>query len=255
VTGDLCRKDSDCCGGDPNSGLPGAGNVVCEIDPGKVVGLCRNPTSCNPQGNVCHYQNYACSISSARSDCCGATGASKMGCQLDALGVPRCNGLGTACQASGDACASAADCCNGMRCIPDSAGALHCGDTICEPSGGNCTINGDCCPGTLCVRPSGSTVGTCNGSPPGSGGSSGTGGEAGAPATGGTAGSGGSTGGTSAGGTGGTSAGGTGGTTVGTGGTGGSTTCSEYGQTCASDADCCNAVPCTSGICVTPIVK
>jgi hypothetical protein len=29
--------------------------------------------------------------------------------------------------------------------------------------------------------------------------------------------------------------------------------CSEYGQTCTTVADCCNAVPCTSGFCVYPI--
>src|SRR5579859_2151085 len=37
VNGDLCRKTSDCCGA-PGTGLPGDGNVVCEIAPGQAIG-------------------------------------------------------------------------------------------------------------------------------------------------------------------------------------------------------------------------
>jgi hypothetical protein len=226
VTGDLCRRDEDCCGGDPTSGLPGAGNVICELEDGRTVGICRNPMSCNPQGNVCHYQDYACSISSARANCCGALGASRDGCQLDALGVPRCNGIGDDCRVTGDTCASAADCCNLTPCVPDNMGVLRCGSGPCVPRAGSCSINGDCCPGNICIRPPGSTMGTCNG---GTGGTGGMGGNGGAGA-----------------GTGGL--GGTGG--AGTGGSGGS--CSEYGQICSGNSDCCNAVPCTAGICRFP---
>jgi hypothetical protein len=240
VTGDLCRKDADCCGGDPDSGLPGAGNVVCDIESGKTLGICRNPMSCSPQGNVCHYkadESYTCNVSSARANCCGALGAMSEGCQLDALGVPRCNGIDT-CRAAGETCASADDCCDGVPCVPDAMGVLRCADIPdddpkCIMAGGSCSINADCCPGTSCIRPPGSTEGTCS-TPEGTGGTSGTGGAGG-------------TGGTT-GGTGGTT-GGTGGTTGGSSGTGGTgTTCAEYGQICGA-VDCCNDVPCNGGIC------
>jgi hypothetical protein len=124
VNGDLCRRDSDCCGA-AGTGLPGDGNVVCQIDSGKALGICRNPRSCNPQGNVCHFKNYTCSVSSARNDCCAGVGNSGV-CQLDSLGVPRCNGLGTACRPGGETCSSAMDCCNQMPCVPDGTGLLRC---------------------------------------------------------------------------------------------------------------------------------
>jgi hypothetical protein len=220
VTGDLCRKDSDCCGGDDDSGLPGAGNVTCEIEPGKTLGICRNPNSCNPQGNVCHFKDYACSISSARANCCGGLGANGGVCQLDALGVPRCNGLGDECVVAGDRCASSDDCCDDAPCVPDDEGVLRCADIPddgpnCVMSGSSCTVNGDCCSGSTCIRAPGSTIGTCGltdvpggeGGAPGSGGSTGSGGEP------------------------------------------PNTSCSEYGQLCDGAADCCNAVPCNGGIC------
>jgi hypothetical protein len=170
VNGDLCRQDSDCCGA-AGTGLPGDGNVVCQIQSGKALGVCRNPTGCNPQGNVCHYQDYSCNISSARNDCCAAVGNSGV-CQLDTLGVPRCNGLGTTCIPSGGICSSAMDCCDHLPCVPDATGVLRCltppdGGTACVPAGGGCTIDGDCCVGTTCIRPVGATAGICgNVTPP-----------------------------------------------------------------------------------------
>jgi hypothetical protein len=262
VTGDLCRKNDDCCGGDDKSGLPGAGNVVCDIAQGKTIGICRNPMSCNPEGNVCHYKadsNYMCNVSSARANCCDGMGAQSGACQLDALGVPRCYAIG-ACRAAGDTCASVADCCGGVPCVADSSGTLRCatipdGEPKCIQPGGSCSINGDCCPGTTCIRAPGSTDGICS-TPSGSGGAGGSGGTGGT--TGGTGGTTGGTGGTT-GGTGGTTGGtggttgGTGGTTGGTGGTtggtGGGTTCAAYGQICGTASDCCNSVPCNGNIC------
>jgi hypothetical protein len=265
VNGDLCRKNSDCCGAD-GTGLPGEGNVTCEIEQGKQVGICRNPLSCDPQGDVCHYKDYVCGSSSARNNCCAGVGNSGV-CQLDALGVPRCNGLGTTCRFAGETCASAADCCDGVPCVPDSSGTLRClehpdGGTSCVPQGGGCTINADCCVGSACVTPIGSTQGTCSvpPPPPGTGGTTGSGGTAN---TGGTAGKGGTGGTTSTGGKGGTtSAGGTASTggktgSGGTSSTGGSTgtggACALYGQTCTTDSNCCSGVPCTNGLCVFPI--
>jgi hypothetical protein len=220
--------------------LPGYGNVTCVIQEGNDVGICRNPKAgpgpggaCNPQGNVCHYQNYSCDISSMRNDCCNGQGADK-GCELDPLGIPRCNGLGT-CRKAGETCASTADCCEDRPCVPDDQGQLRCGSNVCQKTGESCTINGDCCPGETCLVPSGSTVGTCGGGDTGSGGTGGTGGSAGSAGTSGSSGS--NTGGS----------GGTGGSTGGTGGT--SNSCSLYGQTCKVTGDCCNGIPCTMGIC------
>ena len=290
VNGDLCRETSDCCG-TSGTGLPGDGNVTCDKAAGAAIGICRNPQSCNPQGNVCHFKNYACSSgSSARNDCCSAVGSSgrcikdSQGvlrcnnfnpepcvglaendscslCQLDALGVPRCNGLG-ACRKSSDTCASAADCCDGLPCVPDGSGALRCysppdGGATCVPAAGACTINADCCPGGSCITPIGSTVGSCSTPPlpPGSGGTPGSGGAS----SGGTANAGGAGGTTSAGGAGGTtSAGGppraarvrrgwhdSPGGSAGAGGA-----CSLYGQKCTTTANCCSEVRARAGICV-----
>jgi hypothetical protein len=232
VNGDVCRKDGDCCGA-AGTGLPGDGNVTCEIAAGQAVGICRNPMGCNPQGDVCHYKDYACSNSSARNDCCGAPGNSGA-CQLDALGVPRCSGLGGTCRNPGETCSSAADCCNRVPCVADASGVLGCvtpGDAgpTCAPQGGACTINGDCCVGTMCNRPLGSISGTCGPyTPPPS--------DAGIPAD---------------------DAGGSSGSYD------GGTTCALYGQSCRFSSDCCGGVPCTGPagicngqdgcICVTPI--
>jgi hypothetical protein len=211
--------------------LPGDGNVTCTKEEGASIGICRNPTGCNPQGNVCHYQDYTCSNSSSRNNCCAGTGNSGV-CQLDALGVPRCDGLGDECRVAGDTCSSAADCCDGRPCVPGADLLLRCyqsddPETNCVPFGDSCTINGDCCPGNVCIRAQGSTQGTCGTTAP----PNGTGGAGGTDGTGGTSG--------------GAETGGTGGT--------GSTTCSVYGQVCAGSGDCCNSVPCTGGICVFPI--
>jgi hypothetical protein len=163
IDGDICYTDSDCCGA-AGSGLPGDGNVICSRDnPGDPVGVCRNPTGCDPEGDVCHYKNYAtCGNSSARNDCCGAPGNSGV-CQLDALGVPRCFGLGTMCKDSGQQCAFSGDCCNGLPCIPNGAGGFVCGTTACQMNGSMCTNSSDCCNGTTCVFMPGQPYGTCGG--------------------------------------------------------------------------------------------
>jgi hypothetical protein len=162
IDGDLCTKDTDCCGA-AGSGLPGDGNVICEIQAGFAVGICRNPTGCNPEGDVCHYMNYACSISSARNDCCGAPGNSGA-CQLDKLGVPRCHTV-AACVDPGGSCAFDGDCCNGAHCVPDASGRLVC-QTACSAARGACTVDADCCSGLHCYVAVGSTSGTCGGAPP-----------------------------------------------------------------------------------------
>jgi hypothetical protein len=239
VTGDLCTKDTDCCGGDATSGLPGAGNGSCKLEAGAKIGICINPSNggtnaCNPEGNVCHYlqdQDYTCSSSAARSDCCGEETPKWTMCKLDGLGVPRCLGVGD-CKVASETCASAADCCDKAPCVPDATGALRClapptDGPNCVPSDGACTINADCCPGGICNRPAGSTVGRCSvvAPPPNYGSGGAGGGYSGTAGTPGTAGTGGTAG-------------------------GGYTHCSEYGQLCTVDGDCCNGVPCSDGACV-----
>lgn len=221
IDGDLCRKDGDCCGA-TGTGLPGDGNVVCQIEQGQTVGICRNPTGCNPEGNVCHYKDYACAISSARNDCCGAPGNSGA-CQLDALGVPRCHAIGK-CVEAGAICAFTGDCCNGAACVPDATGALRCLMSVpdagpaCSPAGGACTITADCCRGYTCTTPLGSTQGTCGVVPPPNYPDAGAPYDGGPPPY-----------------------------------DGGPLTCAEYGQACTTTGDCCNLVACTNGICYTPV--
>jgi hypothetical protein len=227
-TGDLCRTNEDCCGGlvptDPADRLPGWGNGECQLEEGHLIGICRNPVNgaenpqgaCSPQGNVCHLQEYACPISSARANCCGGLGDDNNTqgiCREDALGVPRCDGLDM-CRMLGESCSTSADCCPDTSveppiippCVPDAMGVLRCGPPVCVPTNGACSINGDCCPGGTCYRPAGSLVGTCE-------------------------------------------------PTTGEGGAGGMpSTCSTYGQQCANTSDCCdaNAVPpvtCIDNVC------
>ncbi len=212
VVGDLCRKNADCCGSE-GTGLPGAGNVVCEIAAGATLGICRNPTSCNPEGAVCHYKSAAvCGTSSARADCCDGLGAKSGVCRPDKLGVPRCYG-GEPCHKVGDTCADSSGCCDGTPCVPDSAGVLRCTAGTCIPVTGPCTVDADCCTGSSCHVPLGSVSGTCGPitpppPPPGT-----DAGPDAPPADGST--------------------------------TDTSTpTCSLYGQSCKVDGDCCSGVPC-----------
>lgn len=177
VQGDLCRKDSDCCGGDATSGLPGAGLIKCEPDPtfGARIGTCGTPkasncpngastckNACNPEGNVCHYkQTLVCAggLTNVRNDCCDCI-ASKECCQPDVTGIPRCNSL-AACVPVGGHCSFSGECCNQEPCLPDPVtGSLTCG-SACVPLGGTCSTNGDCCTGMVCQPTPGSVGGTC----------------------------------------------------------------------------------------------
>lgn len=239
VEGDLCEKNSDCCGGETtaaDAGLPGAQLVVCTIAAGAKVGVCSTPSAgngggntCRPPGDVCHYNGagYNCSVSASSADCCDVDGhPNKDLCQLDKLGVPRClafsggaDGGPNACRQTGQTCATASDCCNGTPCVPGAGGVLTCSALSCIPSSGACTSNADCCAGITCVIPVGSPSGTC--SPP----PSTTGTDAGTTTT-----------------DGGTSEAGTvdSGTTT--------SACAEFGQSCASLA-CCTGLACIGGYC------
>jgi hypothetical protein len=244
VNGDLCRSDYDCCGA-AGSGEPGAGNGGCVFMTGQTIGICRNPTGCNPEGNVCHYKAdtvYACTVSSSRNDCCSAPGNSGV-CKLDALGIPRCFG-GGACSPAGASCAYSGDCCGGLPCVPNPSGTsppFVCGATTCQKAGAGCTIDGDCCAGLLCNKPPGSASGTCGGYvPPGDAGTdTGTDGGASDSSTGDS-----STGdaGTSDSGT--TPDSSTSDTSTTTDSGTVDTACAFYGQACSTSGDCCNGVTC-----------
>jgi hypothetical protein len=182
VQGDTCQTNSDCCGGDSTSGLPGAGQVVCVRDPTypTKIGTCSKPNksncppgtpgctnTCDPAGDICH-QNPSpiCSgdTTNVRNDCCSCI-STKTCCQPDKVGIPRCNLTGS-CVPAGGICSFSGDCCNGLPCVPDSTGTLHCA-AMCVPVGGLCTTNADCCTGLDCIVPPGSLKGTCaNPNPP-----------------------------------------------------------------------------------------
>lgn len=160
-TGELCADDLDCCGGDPDAALPGAGNVTCEKRSDGQWGICRNAVSCSPQGNVCHIQDYACGVSAAANKCCSVDGSDGV-CRLDDDGVPRCDGLGSTCQLEGDDCATNGDCCSG-RCLPAVDGALHCQQSgACVEAEDPCTATSECCPTMWCLREAGGAFGHCS---------------------------------------------------------------------------------------------
>jgi hypothetical protein len=237
--GDICRQDSDCCGGPgvPTAPSPNGKPVHCNIPDGGTVGVCANPQSCKPNGDVCRLQKNSCN---ATDDCCSGNVQQNDTCHQDILGVPRCSYAGFAdgggCVPSNGACASSADCCNLTPCVPNPSYTpggnqpeFVCNATQCVATSGGCTTNADCCPGNICYLPGGAAKGTCNPllpPPPSDGGSEG-----------GTANDAGS------------STGGDGGLTLSDGGV-----CSLYGQTCSQPSDCCNTakgVTCIGGRCLS----
>jgi hypothetical protein len=240
VQGDLCRKDTDCCGGEsPDSGILGAGKVTCTIAAGSSIGYCSMPGTggnggvCVPEGDTCHYTagtgdgGYACPSSSTRADCCGPQTPKFLACMLDKLGVPRCLAYGltdggvSGCREPASTCATAADCCNGNPCVPNTTGQLECAATACIPTAGACTSTADCCAGITCVIAPGAAAGTCTPVAPPSGGSpdGGSGSDAGHEIDGGHAAD-----------------------------SGGGLGCAEIGQSCAS-LGCCAGLECVAESC------
>ena len=212
--GDLCTKDTDCCG---SAGLPGGSGtpVTCNITPPFVVGVCRNPQGCKPDGDVCKLKTMSCNAS---CDCCSGNCQTQDTCKLDSVGVPRCSGA--TCVQAGGACASSANCCNGLPCVPNPSGnpPYVCGMNKCNMACGPCTINADCCPGTQCELAVGSTSGICGPCNPTTTTTTTT----------------------------------TSGATTATATTGSGPTCAQYGQACTQASDCCNNVPCYGGACIVP---
>ena len=213
VVGDLCTKDTDCCG---SAGLPGGSGkpVTCDFSDSGTLGICRNPMKCKPDGDVCKLKTTSCNSS---CDCCSGNCETQDTCKQDNVGVPRC--AAAQCAAPGASCASSANCCGGMPCVPNpvigGAPPYVCAGTACIAACGQCTNNADCCPGTSCVLGAGTThgiCGPCGGPPAGPDGGSG-----GAPDAG-------------------------GGRAPDGGGAG--PTCTLYGQVCTTSSQCCNGVPC-----------
>jgi hypothetical protein len=222
VVGDLCRGDSDCCDGQ------------CTIDSGAKLGICRNVTAadggnaCKPDGDVCKLQTASCNET---ADCCSGhvtPGPPDRACKPDRLGVPRCAPVD--CVAAGTECASSASCCDGAPCVPNAAGKLTCSAMKCIPTTGACTTSADCCPGGVCITEPGAVHGTCNpvtlphpdgGVPDASpvDGAADAKPDAPPPPP--------------------PDAG----------------ACALYGQTCATNADCCDGVPCTNGFCIVPPLR
>jgi hypothetical protein len=159
AAGDICARDSDCCG---SVGLPGISGtpVACHISPGNVLGVCGNQQGCKPDGDICKLTTQSCN---ATCDCCTGNCLTQNTCNPDDLGVPRCTG--STCVMPGGSCASSADCCNGLPCVPNPAGttpAYVClQGATCAPAGGACSSDADCCVGEWCLTARGSTAGTC----------------------------------------------------------------------------------------------
>ncbi len=219
--GELCRSADDCCGGNPDSTVPGAGTAECvRVNPDDEVGRCK-VGACNPDGAICGSPDdgtAACdgSLSAPNGEkCCGTKEPDWEGgnaCVADSLRVPRCSTIPGGCVDVGGDCATSDDCCEGLPCVQNEDGRFVCYDPpggSCVDAGGPCTTNADCCVGAICIAQPGQSTGVCgNTDPPGTGGSGMGGGS----------------------------------------GTGGSTTtvCAEYGQDCESNDDCCGDVPCDS---------
>jgi hypothetical protein len=154
--GDLCTKDTDCCGGQGTSPTQ-----TCNKSGSDPVGVCSNPTGCKPNGDICRLQTNQCN---ATDNCCSGNVQQKDTCKQDNLGVPRCSYAGDAGCIPVDAgtqCASSADCCNLDPCVPDGKGGFTCYPSTCVPVTGVCTNDADCCPGGHCYIPGGQTSGTC----------------------------------------------------------------------------------------------
>ncbi len=240
-----------------DAGLPVCGGSCCSRScaPWGPTGIliCQPASGCHPVGDIC----------GSSADCCGGTGPSaNVACNKanasDPLGVcgnpMGCKPDGDICRLKTNQCNATDNCCSGNvqqkdTCRQDALGVPRCsysGKTgMCVPAAGACASSADCCNLSPCVPAAGGgfacfgsncvpNAGACTTDADCCSGSHCT------SAAGGAIGS--CVGPTSGG----------GGTDAGSGGGGGGS-CSFYGQTCTQTSDCCNAVPCTGGRCVSPI--
>ncbi len=158
--GDICSKNTDCCGGLPTNNQPPSPPGVCnKTNPSDPVGVCANPSGCKPNGDICRLQTNQCN---ATDNCCSGNVQQFDTCKQDNLGVPRCSYGGDAgCTPVSGQCASSADCCNLNPCVPSGDGGFTCYPQACVPTAGVCTSDADCCPGGHCYIPGGQSSGTC----------------------------------------------------------------------------------------------
>jgi hypothetical protein len=151
--GDICAKDSDCCGGNIMDG--GSVEQQCiKKNSTDLVGVCSNPTGCKPNGDICRLQTNQCN---ATDNCCSGNVQQDDTCHQDNLGVPRCSYAGDAgCVPTSGTCATSADCCNLNPCVNGKCGGG------CVTCGNACSTSADCCAGGQCNIQSGQTAGTCD---------------------------------------------------------------------------------------------
>jgi hypothetical protein len=146
TAGESCITDSDCCGFSPEGGT----SVTCSMINACGVGICSNPTGCQPNGSVCHLAGAtSCNVPCS---CCSGSCSLANPCRPDNMGVPRC--AAPTCLPGGSTCATSADCCN-TPCVPSSPDAgltsMTCYPVSCVPTGGPCTTYADCCSGLACT--------------------------------------------------------------------------------------------------------
>jgi hypothetical protein len=229
---ELCAKSEDCCGGpgqlvgQKSSGGLNTKLIQCVVASGETLGRCegaqclRPGTICKPAtGNWCGGTSNNCCESIRPDGTLTPNGTCNSNtpecCSPDALGIPRCRGVNFICDGgavpAGQVCTTSADCC-GKPCVGGKCGAT------CVASGGACTVTADCCAPIECVFPAGSTQGICGGTIQPDGGVTPPPPDSGTPPP-------------------------DSGTTTDSG------TCSLYGQTCTTAANCCNGVPCNGGTC------
>jgi hypothetical protein len=153
-TGETCRENSDCCGGDGRPDNDSA-NIVCDKAGGATVGRCTQGTACTPAGGICRLKETQCN---ENANCCAGNTVTPNvppTCKQDNLGIPRCLVEPVTCTDSsayiGKACATSADCCN-LPCTQDASGNYVCNGAQCVNTDGKCTNDADCCAGPLHAR-------------------------------------------------------------------------------------------------------
>ena len=122
IDGDLCRKDSDCCGG-KGSMAPGDGNVnLRDLPQGLPWDFVETRPAVTPRAT-----SAITRTTPARSPARATTAAEPRGTRTPASSTPsvspRCHALDK-CVEAGGVCAFTGDCCNASPCVPDADRAV-----------------------------------------------------------------------------------------------------------------------------------
>jgi hypothetical protein len=184
VTNNLCRRNTDCCGGDPLAMTEDPANTACKLASGMTVGTCSNPNGCQPRGNICGRREFNGTTNNCggneREACCDCPSPKFNCCKPDLAGIFRCHGGGSqqcpngyahddpnCCVRPGERCQFASECCGGVPCVPDAQGVLRClvprdgGGPTCVEEDGVCTTTSDCCGAARCRIQPGNATGVC----------------------------------------------------------------------------------------------